>query len=111
MGYALVRCETLSRASLSTAMALPFLDKPAFRTVTRIHGNQRRLLRAATFVRPGATRRKAASTGYCRKRRHCARNIRQRVNSLAFERVKAQLTSTEILRKSTPGVIDALFGG
>ena len=32
-------------------------------------------------------------------------------NSLAFERVKAQLTSTEILRKSTPGVIDALFGG
>jgi hypothetical protein len=32
-------------------------------------------------------------------------------NSLAFERVKAQLTSTEILRKRSPGVIDALFGG
>jgi hypothetical protein len=32
-------------------------------------------------------------------------------NSLAFERVKAQLTSTEILRKTTPGVLDALFGG
>ena len=32
-------------------------------------------------------------------------------NSLAFERVKAQLTSTEILRKNTPGVLDALFGG
>ena len=32
-------------------------------------------------------------------------------NSLAFERVKAQLTSTEILRKNTPGVLDALFSG
>ena len=32
-------------------------------------------------------------------------------NSLAFERVKQQLTSTEILRKNRPGVIDALFGG
>ena len=31
-------------------------------------------------------------------------------NSLAFERVKAQLTGTEILRKNTPGVLDALFG-
>lgn len=90
MGYVLVRCETQSRASLSTAMALPFLDKPAFRPVARIHGKQRGLLRAATLVRPGATRRKAASTGYCRKRRHCARNIRQRVNSLAFERRNAR---------------------
>ena len=32
-------------------------------------------------------------------------------NSLAFERVKQQLTSTEILRKNRSGVIDALFGG
>jgi hypothetical protein len=32
-------------------------------------------------------------------------------NSLAFERVKAQLTSTDILRKTQPGVIDSLFGG
>ncbi len=32
-------------------------------------------------------------------------------NALAFERVKAQLTGTEILRKNTPGVLDALFGG
>lgn len=32
-------------------------------------------------------------------------------NSLAFERVKQQLTGTEILRKNRPGVIDALFGG
>lgn len=32
-------------------------------------------------------------------------------NSLAFERVKAQLTSTEILRKNRSGVVDAFFGG
>ena len=32
-------------------------------------------------------------------------------NSLAFERVKAQLTGTEILRKNKVGVIDSLFGG
>ena len=31
-------------------------------------------------------------------------------NSLAFERVKAQLTSTEILKKNKAGPIDALFG-
>ena len=32
-------------------------------------------------------------------------------NSLAFERVKAQLTSTDILRKTQSSAIDALFGG
>jgi hypothetical protein len=32
-------------------------------------------------------------------------------NTLSFERIKAQLTGTDILKKFKPGLLDALFGG